>query len=127
MTSSGATYSPAPLYGQGLTTLELPDEEVWIVCGGEDLEVNWIPASESHAEIRLQFNIDQHGNTPLTLYCDVPDTGTYTVSADLIDPLMANGVTGFPSGKVYRTIGAFVPSDATRGNLPLRGPRHSDR
>ncbi len=101
MTASGGDYSPAPLYGQGLTPLELPDE-TWIVRGGQPLEVHWTAASESHAQIRLQFNIDQHGVTPLTLYCDLPDTGSYEVPAEIIDDLMANGVTGFPSGKVFR-------------------------
>ena len=102
LNAAGATVEPFTLHGEGLTPIEIDEEETWIVRDGEELTVNWTPANEEHTHIRLQFNIDQHGNTPITLFCDLDDTGTYNVSVEMLEGLIGNGVSGFPSGKVYR-------------------------
>lgn len=66
-----------------------------------DMEVTW-DAEDAEAHVRIEVNIDQHGISPATLYCDVPDTGSYSVPAALIDALFASGVSGFPSANLYR-------------------------
>jgi hypothetical protein len=50
----------------------------------------------------VDLNIDLHGLTPLVLNCEVPDMGSATIAASLIDGLIGAGVTGFPEGRVTR-------------------------
>ncbi|MCA9706751.1 MAG: hypothetical protein KDK70_12945, partial [Myxococcales bacterium] len=57
---------------------------------------------DTPAHVRIEINIDQHGISPATLVCDVPDTGSYSVPATLVDALLQAGVSGFPSANLYR-------------------------
>ena len=52
--------------------------------------------------VRLNLNVDQHGVTPVTLVCDVPDTGSFTVPEKLTTALIGLGVSGFATANLYR-------------------------
>ena len=84
----------------GVPMLELPDETIKLKKA-EPLEVKWT-ASDGAARLYMALNIDQHGNSPVTLVCDVPDTGSYTVEAELVTTLLEFGVSGFASFDLYR-------------------------
>lgn len=88
------------LSGHGFSALA-DISPVLAIAPKTDLDVTW-EAEGGEAHVRLEINIDQHGISPATLYCDVPDTGSYTVPAALIDALMLSGISGFPAGTVYR-------------------------
>lgn len=106
-------YGPATLHGVGVEPLEALDAE-WVVVAGEDLLVRWTPPADSEArsEIRLRVNIDQHGASPGTLYCDLPDTGEATLPGALLASLVEAGVTGFPSGALIRRTVDQAPAGA---------------
>jgi hypothetical protein len=90
------------LYGIGVTQL-VPTESTWTITDGTDLEIAWAPPpANARSRIFLEVNIDQHGLTPATLTCDLPDTGSAAIPAVIIDGLIASGVTGFPTGRVAR-------------------------
>ena len=55
------------------------------------------PTTAGRGEVRLRLNIDQHGVTPVSLYCSFEDDGSAVVPASVIDGLLAQGVSGFPS------------------------------
>jgi len=99
--ASGNDIAGFTLYGEGCEPLEIADE-AWVVASGQPLEVSWTPAQGDQVRVLLRFNIDQHGTTPVEAWCEVEDTGTTSVPADVIDALVAYGVTGFPSAHVYR-------------------------
>jgi hypothetical protein len=62
--------------------------------------------------VLIEMNVDQHGLTPITLVCDVPDTGEAVLPQGATDALIAAGVTGFPSGRLTRrTVDAFTEAD----------------
>jgi len=93
------------------------------VAAETPLDVSWDPEN-ADALIRIEVNIDQHGVSPATLFCDVPDTGSYSVPASLVDALMSAGVSGFPSANIYRQtvdsadIGAGCVEFRIRGRTP---------
>jgi hypothetical protein len=100
--AAGGDYPGFTLYGQGFAPMVIP-KETWVVTKGEPLTVAWTPdSSATHASVRLRLNIDQHGNSPVELVCELKDTGSAAIPSSLIDKLLGFGVTGFPSGHVSR-------------------------
>lgn len=100
--AAGGDYPGFTLFGEGFAPIIIPSA-TWTIKKGEPLTMTWTPdSSAKHANIRLRLNIDQHGNSPVELVCDVADTGTTTIAASLVDQLIGFGVTGFPSGHVIR-------------------------
>ena len=102
-TGCGA-YDPIELHGVGVEPLTLSNPN-WTVISGEDLAFEWDPPTVplnpgQHVQVRL--NIDQHGNTPVQMFCEFPDTGSAALPSSLIDQLMNFGVTGFPNATVTR-------------------------
>ena len=101
--ASGGSARPFTLRGLGeaaLTALEAKLE----LESEKPLNVSWAPASTGPGPQHVLFtlNIDQHGVTPLTVTCDVEDTGVLTVPRELIRALFAAGPSGFPSAKLVR-------------------------
>ncbi len=91
------------LHGQGIDVLELPEDDI-ILHIDQDLTLQW-PATSTDSMVTINLNIDQHGVSPVRLYCETADTGSYTVPATLISQLMDAGITGYPSlTMVRRTI-----------------------
>lgn len=88
------------LDGIGVEPLVVADTS-WPLVDGDPLEITWTPASGDW-RILATFNVDQHGNSPVTMYCDLPDTGSATIPAALIATLIDYGVTGAASGHLYR-------------------------
>lgn len=85
--------SPAPL---GEPPLD------WLISNGP-LILGWEPpAGLARAEIQVELTIDQHGVSPLRLECRFPDSGSAEVPAELIESLLASGVSGFPNGILRR-------------------------
>lgn len=88
------------LRGMGVERIEVP-EPTWLLIPGEDMPVAWTPAS-SEGRIEITFNIDQHGTSPLTMICELPDTGTGSIPGSLLDLMVDNGVSGYPSSWIRR-------------------------
>lgn len=94
--------SPLELYGVGVRQL-VPLDARWVLTEGQPLAIHWEPpAAGARSSVFVELNIDLHGLTPLLLTCELPDTGTATVSREMIDGLIGAGVTGFPEGRVTR-------------------------
>jgi hypothetical protein len=69
---------------------------------GQPLVVDW-HGGTTGAPMQLRVLIDQHGLTPVTLTCDVADTGAFAIPAVLVDQLLAQGVSGVPSVELDRS------------------------
>jgi hypothetical protein len=100
VTASGGAVPGFSLAATGVAMLALADE-VLVLSAGKALTLAWTGAP-GPARVAIQLNIDQHGNSPVTLSCVVADTGSTTVPASLIDAMLAYGVSGFASLDVYR-------------------------
>jgi len=107
----GSTMGDVELHGIGVESLDLVQTEL-VLYTDRDLTVTWAPSvATDRAEVHLQLTIDQHGVTPITLFCDWEDDGEGTVPATLIESLVNSGVTGFPNA---------VLSRRTLDSLPLQ-------
>lgn len=91
------------LHGVGVERLTLVNAR-FVLTEGKSLTVRWDPPvnEEVKSEVSLTLTIDLHGSTPAKLTCRFEDTGEATVSSDLIDGLLAAGITGYPSVQLTR-------------------------
>jgi hypothetical protein len=100
LAAAGGDHEGFTLDGLGVAPIEVPDGN-WVIEEGEPLAIAWTSA-EGPGAIYVSFNVDQHGNSPVTLFCEYEDTGTATVPAGLIDRLLDYGVSGFATANIYR-------------------------
>jgi len=99
--AAGGDLEGFTLSASGVPDLVLPDEG-FVMEQDKPLEVTWPAAPGGAWTVRFSFNIDQHGNSPVTMFCDVEDTGSYVVSAEIINALIDAGVSGFASANFER-------------------------
>lgn len=98
----GGEIGPVELYGIGVAPLVLETTQ-WDVEEGEPLEIVWTPPpAGARSRVHVTINIDQHGNSPVVLDCDLPDTGAASIPSSLLDALLASGISGFPNGQATR-------------------------
>ena len=70
---------------------------------GEPVMLRWTPPADgSTSEMHIDLNIANHGGTPGRIDCVVPDTGMFAVPVELVDMLLMNGFSGFPSAVLTR-------------------------
>jgi hypothetical protein len=100
LTAAGGDLAGFSLQGEGVPLLALPTKN-WPLHAGDPVTIQWTPGN-GVGTIRLNLNVDQHGVTPVTLVCDVPDTGSYTVPGTLTAALAAHGISGAPSSSIVR-------------------------
>lgn len=100
LSASGGEYQPFELEVEGVEPMSGVDE-MWFLDFGKSLEVSWTP-SDGPGRIYLFINVDQHGVSPTTLFCDTEDTGQLTIEAELIDQFLSLGVSGFAVGELRR-------------------------
>lgn len=100
LSASGADVPGFTMQAWAVPELEIPTEASTLKPG-QDFEVSWT-GSEGPGRMHMALNVDQHGNSPVTLICDVADSGTATISATLIDQLLGYGVSGFATFDMYR-------------------------
>lgn len=96
----GGDYSPFTLRGSGVAMIE-PASDALELRNEQAIDIAWTPAGGA-GKIRVELNIDQHGNTPVRLVCEAEDTGALTIPASLISQLIGFGISGFPSVQYYR-------------------------
>jgi len=85
----------------GVPNVELPDA-IWEMEEGMPLTVEW-EGEPGPWKMIVSLNVDQHGNSPVTMFCEVEDTGSVTISAELVDELLGYGVSGFATADFRRT------------------------
>lgn len=99
--AAGAQEAGFLLQGRGVAPVQLMADKPMLVPG-QDFQLAWTPGAAGPARVALQIEIDQHGMSHASLACDVPDTGSATIGAALIDQLIKLGTSGFPKVTVTR-------------------------
>ena len=100
LTATGDEAPGFTLYGYGVEELAV-DSQVLTLVKGDDLTVKWT-GSDGKGNIYMRLNVDQHGNSPVTMVCDVPDTGEAVLPGGLLKLLLEYGVSGFATFDIYR-------------------------
>jgi hypothetical protein len=94
--TSGGDYAPFELRGWGVSPLVL-GEPIEVV-EGRATQVSWqAPAVAGPARVDVLLNINQHGSTKAWIECDFADTGAGDIPPTLIDGLIEQGLTGYPT------------------------------
>jgi hypothetical protein len=97
LSASGGDYEPFELRGWGIEALEFPTDPI-TVTEGQPTTVAWpAPAEAGPARVHVQLNVNNHGSSKTWIECDFADTGTGTIAASLVDGLIAQGLSGFPT------------------------------
>ena len=119
VTTQGGDLAPFKLTTSGIAPLKLSGTGSYPLETGKPLDLKWIPAAGNGASrIQVKLDISHHGGTKGKIECDVPDTGSLAIPADLVDKLRNLGVAGFPTVMVTRSsVGSTITSG---GRVDLR-------
>jgi hypothetical protein len=101
----GTTFgSDLVLHGVGFEVVDLGLDRSWRMIRDQNLDVTWVPPTSAlgRSTVRVEMSVDQHGLTPVTLTCELPDTGSASIDTALVNQLMDLGVTGFPAATLIR-------------------------
>jgi len=113
-THEQGAFGDLELHGVGVAPLKL-DNLDWNLASGSDFTLTWTPPSTEvvRSRIHLRLTIDQHGTTPISMYCDFEDDGEGVLPSALLSQLIDSGVTGFPNADITRrTVDSVsVPGD----------------
>ncbi len=101
LSSTGGDLPALDLYGKGPEPLEVTTPLVK-VTRGKDVAFAWKAGKTPGSIVRITLNVDQHGNSPVSLTCDVPDNGAHAIPKTVVDRLLDSGVSGFPTAFVSR-------------------------
>lgn len=108
ITTAGGEYEPFELRGWGISLLE-PSPEPIRVESGAPTRVSWqAPADPGPARLHVSLSINNHGSRQAWVECDFADTGAADIPATLIDGLIAEGVSGFPTITLTRRTAGSV-------------------
>ncbi len=100
------------LDGYGVAPLSVPNK-AGTLQKGKVFSLDWQPAAAvPGVQVHLSLNVDQHGLTPVTLTCDVPDTGHLEVPVGLTDALLGYGVSGAATAWLQRQTVDSMPVSA---------------
>jgi hypothetical protein len=122
LAAQGGSLVPAfALRGLGVEPLEIAQSE-WLLVPGQAFEVKWTPSGRPDLRVDLRLNVDQHGNTPLALECEVPDTGSFTIPASMLMDLLAAGQSGVPNANIERHTVDSVTAGPGCVELIVRSP-----
>jgi hypothetical protein len=123
LTAEGGDYRAIELFGFGFDLLET-STSAWRVAPGRGLALTWsVPSMAMGSTIDFRLNIDQHGNSPITLSCRFEDDGSAEIPASLVDSLFDSGVSGFPNGALTRETIDRVATGGGCTELRISSPR----
>jgi hypothetical protein len=95
--TAGGDYGPFELRGFGVTPLVLGSDPIDIAAG-RATSLRWLPPElAGPTRLHVELNINLHGSTSARVECEFADTGAGEIPATLIDGLIAQGLSGFPT------------------------------
>lgn len=104
LTAAGGSHAPFTLTASCIDPLELTGGDVKLMKG-QPLPLKWkAGAANSKVNVHILLDISQHGTSKGNIQCDVPDNGSLSIPATLVDALLALGVSGFPTVLVTREL-----------------------
>jgi hypothetical protein len=113
-THENGAFGDLEMHGVGVTPLVLDDVD-WTLVADNDFTLTWVAPGTPvvRSRVYLRLTIDQHGTTPISMYCDFDDDGEGVIPSSLLTQLIESGVTGFPNADITRrTVDSVdVPGD----------------
>jgi hypothetical protein len=101
LSAAGGDLEAFELRGWGVSPLVVTGEVR--VDPGQPSVLSWeAPADPGPARLSVNLDINVHGSGGARIECDFADDGSAEISAALIDGLIAEGLSGFPSMTITR-------------------------
>jgi len=92
---------PFTLYGQGVAPIQV-SAQGFKIARGEELRVSGLYHT-GPGSVLVTINVDQHGNSPVTLFCETKEElESMTIHRSIIDSLLDYGISGVASANIYR-------------------------
>ena len=100
--TSEADFAAVTAHGLGVEEVVLGASD-WELVPGDAYAMAWTaPSDGARSALHVEVNIDQHGNTPINLVCDMVDDGAGELPAAILESTVAAGVSGYPNARVAR-------------------------
>ena len=124
LTSTPGFAGEMEMFGIGSSPIEIVNP-AWVVVDGQPLAFAWDPPPEgARTQVEVRVTLDQHGNTPVSLLCELPDTGQAQIPAALISELLSYGISGFPNARVSRRTVDSITGDKGCIDFVVGAPRN---
>lgn len=101
LAAAGDHYPAFSVTAEGVAPIEL-SKTAYALSSGSPLTLEWT-AGAGEADIEVELNISKHGGSAGYLKCEVDDSGSLTIPANLITALIDLGVAGFPQLTLRRS------------------------
>lgn len=97
--ASGGDYEAFTLLGRGIAALTAGAGGSDITLeDGKSATLKWQASADTDAVgVHIELNINNHGSSSGWIECESPDSGSFTISGELVTALFALGVSGFPT------------------------------
>jgi hypothetical protein len=121
MTATGSDFTAGfRLDATGIDELVL-GADTFALAGGAALDLAWTPGAggANTAAIEVKLDISHHGGTKGMITCAWQDSGALTITAQLVDALLALGAAGFPTIIVSRRVTGSTVMEAGRVALVI--------
>ncbi len=120
--ATGSTFTPAfTLQSRGIALLTLSNAALELDAT-KPLQLAWAAPGAKGAgvsNVHVKLDISHHGGTKGMIECDAPDTGSLTISTELVAKLLSLGVAGFPTVIVTRAVTGAAAISAGRVELTV--------
>ena len=113
----GGDFGPFALESEGILPLALTSSSPLEVAPNAPLEITWTPGASQRARISIELDLSHHGGTKGQVICDLEDTGSVSIGAELVTELIGLGLAGFPALDVVRT--SKVATNVAAGSIAL--------
>lgn len=103
LSASGNFFDAFTLAAWGIPPLVTPESAV-SVAREAPVPLSWDTANvdPDKSEVFINFSVNVHGATTGWIECSVPDTGSFSIPADLVTQLIDMGLSGFPRMDLVR-------------------------
>jgi hypothetical protein len=103
----------------GIAPLEVLTPDGVFMDYDTPVTLEWVPATiADNSRIEIRVDISHHGGQRGEIVCDVADTGSFEIPADMVTALMDLGYAGLPSLTVERF--ALGSTTIAQGRVDLR-------
>ena len=119
VSAAGADYPAFTVATPCVQPLEVVEDVIDMAPNQDASFTTNAPAQTGQSRILINVDISHHGGFKGEIVCDLPDTGTVTIPANLVTQLIELGWAGYPSLTVTRVSSAVASVDTGQVELAI--------
>lgn len=102
VSATGGDYPAFDLSAPGIDPLELATTDL-ALSPDKAFVLEWDAATTASSKVHVKIDLSHHGGIKGLIECDAADTGSLTISKEMVAELIGLGVAGYPSVVLTRT------------------------